>query len=191
MILSRRGLALPALLLLCWATTGHALTIPGGNLMATGTDPVVVRYVGQSTAHQDMLYTVTPTSQFLIDSFNGSVGTSFILGTIAAGTEIVFRLDDLMTGASWFTGAASRNADNTVHAIVSDNGDGSWRVQWEDLSFFDSRYDGDFNDMVFDIWGVTGSTPPVVPEPSSLALVGIGMAGMAGVVRRRRRRRAA
>ena len=83
---------------------------------------------------------------------------------------------------SWYTGPASRNSDGTVHAIVTFLGNNTWEIAWEDLDFNSPSYDGDYNDLIVTVKGT------VIPEPGTLALVGIGLASLTGLVRRRRNR---
>jgi hypothetical protein len=165
----------------------HALTVSGGSIFTTDLEEIIVSFQGSEAAYTNLLFEDAPNDVFIFNAKTATSGQTVNLGCFAGGTELLFRLDSYSTQGdfinSWFTGPASRNSDGTVHAITSFLGNNTWSVSWEDLDFNSPGYDGDFNDLIMTVQGT------VIPEPGTLALVGIGLASFTGLIRRRRNRR--
>lgn len=127
-----------------------------------------------------------------------NVGDVVELGAIPMGQEILLGLfvhNEYFNGSSpnpdwltqdaddytYFSGPDIRNRDNRFHLAITDLGGGTFQFEggWEDIF---GGGDEDYNDVIFQISGVS-----VTPEPMSMALVGTGLAGLAGFARRRRK----
>lgn len=112
---------------------------------------------------------------------SSNYGDSFLFGNVSAGDALVFELQVLTTGGSWYSIATS-NADGLNHTYATDFAGGApipagTYVAFEDLP---SLGDVDYNDHQFVFTNVTTS----VPEPFSLVLFGLGIAAL-GFARKR------
>ena len=123
-------------------------TLIGGNLLADdeGQD-VIVTCVGKGGGYTHELY-LDNTNTFICDS--ADIGTQVNLGTFPAGTELVFRLDVLNSGYSYYTGAAERNPDSEIHVRIDSTESGAYRFGFEDLY---GGGDRDYDDCVFEVSG--------------------------------------
>ena len=190
-----RHLLLGMVLAAAMAVPAHALTLQGNTLFTSANEMVIVTFISEEAAFSDLLFESSPNEMFLFDSNTAVAGQQVNLGSFNAGLELIFRLDtyfrDLQVAkadgflASWFSGSGSRNQDGTEHALITFLGNNTYQIGWEDLDFNSPTYDGDFDDMVITVRGVPFD--PVIPEPATLALVGIGLASI-GVASRRRNR---
>jgi len=117
----------------------------------------------------------------LFNNQSSIVGETVGLGYFVAGTELIFRIasDDSSNVENWYTGPSERNNDGLAHAVITDLGNNTVQVEFEDL-----RDGGDFNyrDMVFSI---SNATLVPVPEPETYALMLAGLALVAWGGRRR------
>jgi hypothetical protein len=158
------------------ASAGHGDRV----VVVDSASEIVLTYLdGGGAGNTNLLFLDSPFSSTQIFSNRTNVaGDTFSLGLVSAGTELVFRLNSEASD-DWFSGPASRNDDNFAHAVVTDLGNQTVQVAFEDLR---DGGDRNFADMVF---SVGNATLAPVPEPQTYALMLAGLGLVAWGSRRR------
>lgn len=106
---------------------------------------------------------LNPSGNFTAIGTNRQVGEIVNLGSFPSLQELLFGIYVQDTGQTYFIGPASRNPDNTIHAITTDISPGVINASFEDLP---NGGDNSYNDLNFQLRGGVASEP--VPEPATI-----------------------
>jgi hypothetical protein len=202
----KKALLLGGILLLLsskvWATvypvnayTGEGTPVVGADVVATGGD-VVATFVSGGGYYDDYLYLANPSGAYtnanpnvigpnwIFQQHISSAGDTVDLGYFAPGTVLVFNLlVDTHNGlVNYYSGNGSLNADAQAYNFVDSAYTGPYGgtlVGFEDC--FGCGGPGYYEDLHYSFTNVVAS----VPEPATLALIGVALAGL-GFSRRRK-----
>jgi hypothetical protein len=165
---------------------GEMLYASGGDVLVTDLGPTGAEY-------SEDLFVYTPATGYGLFMNNHATanGTTFDLGSFAAGTEIEFGIYVEGYGYTWYDGPGSRNSDGDVHAYMVNDYEGlanTTYVGFEDEpgSFADFNY----ADEIYAFTGVTAALTAPAPVPdaaSTMALLGTGLSALLAARRRFRR----
>jgi cytoskeletal protein CcmA (bactofilin family) len=145
------------------AATANAAGFEGGKLIVTDRgENISTTFLGGDASYNNDVFLDSITNG-QSDIGNGNVTptpTTYELGLFQQGDELKFSIYVNNTGLTFHSGPADRNGDDTVHALITDNTDGSFTVGFEDIV---DGGDFDYNDIEFT---VTGGGLFLIPEES-------------------------
>lgn len=167
----------------------NVLLLDGGNpytigyeLIAVGGD-VTLDFLGPTTAiDSDNVFLSSPANGIGTFYLNHSTfnGTLVDLGNFAAGTELIFGLNNFVHGDTLYSGPGSRNLDGDVHAYMQNNYEGYSNITYvgfEDLLASQSS-DWNYADDVFAVQGAIAQIPSVPEVASTASLLGFSLCGL-------------
>ncbi len=180
--MSFKKLAIAALLTAASLQANAAIQILGGKLFVADNGPVTVTFLGSDAGYTDVVFFELGNgqSQQLFNGHASPVGQTISLGNIAAGTELTFRMHVNNTGDNFFTGPASANSDNVIHASADLDNQKRAVLGFEDLR---GGGDRDYNDIQLRVTNVAAAP---VPEPETWGLM-LGGLGLLGFMSRRKK----
>jgi hypothetical protein len=198
-----------ALALVCVAVfsvnASAATTTYGTPLIVQTTGTVMAQFVGGASAgFTNHLYLDSPTNALgvIFNNHTSTLGDTVNLGSFTAGTELIFRNHVADTDTNFFTGPASRNPDNVIHAGIIEGLTDADMDAYEFLNglpngtllrggtlvgFEDTLGGGDldYNDLSY-LFTNVGTAP--VPVPAAMWLFGSGLMGLIGTAARRNKK---
>jgi hypothetical protein len=171
-----------------YANAGNEAPLSSFTAVNTGT--VAAYFYGTDAAYTSLLGMSVNGVQvggWVLNNHSSSVGQSVVLGNVNAGDSISFSLFVTDTNQI-FSSDATLNADHFNHIYAMDGFAGDGLIPAGTYIGFEDLFGGgdkDYNDAQFVLTNVTDPAPLPTPEPSSLLLLGSGMAGLLGIVRRK------
>jgi len=126
------------------------IMVPGQSVYAGGGE-VIVKVMPSDAGYTSELHLSSPEPARFI-ALNRDVGMVVNLGVYPAGQELIFSIYVQQTQKTFYSGPASRNSDNELHAAANLPAYGPATVGFEDL---EGGGDQDFNDNMFRFLGLS------------------------------------
>lgn len=160
---------------------------------AQSTGEVMAYFLGSTAAYTDVLTMLVNGVAMTAPGINNKTATNnqaFDFGLVQAGDTLVFKLTTISgaTGVGPWYSQTSMNSDGINHIYSSVYGGDNTIPAGTYVAFEDLPKGGDFNynDMTFLFTNVATNAASNVPEPGTLALLGLGVAGVAASRRKRK-----
>ena len=138
--------------------------ILGGQLFSTYGD-VEVQILSSTAGYTSSLSLYSPQNIYI--GTNWEAGKVVNLGTMPAGSELLFGIYVWDSGNTFLMGPGWRNPDSAPHAIVDYIAPGVANVRFEDLAAWEDS-DWNYNDNVFQFRGGISTHPLTPPKITSL-----------------------
>ena len=144
---------------------------------------VMVTFLSKTASFSNDLFLQGSTTKIL-NNQTAIAGQKFSLGSFKADTELAFHIFVNTTGDTFYSGLASKNADNLIHTAFELNPNNTVTMGFEDIMH---GGDKDFDDIVFTLSNVrmTNAAVAAVPEAQSYAMLFAGFF-MLGALKRRK-----
>jgi len=159
------------------------VTAPENEFAAEGDGPIAAYFFGSSAGYKSRIGLWADGVQvggYGLLNTSSSYGKPFLFGDVTAGAKLVFELQVLTTGGSWYS-FTSANSDGKNHVYATDFDGDAWIPAGKYVAFEDLKDlgDVDYNDHQFVFTNVKS-----VPEPFTIVLFGLGIAAL-GFARKR------
>ena len=152
------------------------------SLFTASAGEVILTFLSKSASYSNDLF-LQGTPVAILNNQTANPGAQYSLGSFQAGVELAFTMFVNDSGFAYYTGNASLNPDNFIHAAYDITSSQSLNVGFEDIYLGGDR---DYNDMVFSLTNVTvGPSVAPVPEPETYGLLAAGLALIGFVARRK------
>ena len=134
---------------------------------------VILTFLSKTASHSNDLF-LRGSADSILNNQTATPGNQYSLGIFEAGAELSFTMFVRNSGMAYYTGLATLNPDNIMHAAYDITSSQSLNLGFEDIF---NGGDKDYDDLVFSLNNVSVGTSVLtpVPEPEAYAMLISGL----------------